>query len=117
VLGAAGGTPLICRRTLSPIPARATHPGSSPRRDRVSSWSSALVFGFCLRSPDKVEKLIKDDVETLALWREAVTPQHGGKHDSKSDNITLDDRGTSRSGMPPRPAMGLLDVTAALRPV
>jgi hypothetical protein len=46
----------------------------------------------------KAEKrLIKDDPETLAAWRDAVTPPHGGNHQTKSDNVTLDGRGNSRS--------------------
>lgn len=49
-----------------------------------------------------VEALIKDQPEVLALWREAITPRHGGDRvggnaPSKSDNITLDGRGTSKS--------------------
>jgi hypothetical protein len=50
----------------------------------------------------KVEALIKDDAETLAMWRKAVTPKHGGDRKSehkqtKSDDIPLDGRGTSRA--------------------
>ena len=50
----------------------------------------------------KVELLLKDDVEVLAKWRDAMVAEHGGDRRSgkaiKSDNITLEDgRGTSVS--------------------
>jgi hypothetical protein len=54
----------------------------------------------CGWPPEKVEALIKDDPAVLAMWREAVTPQHGGDRTdvpSKSDIITLDGRGTSKA--------------------
>lgn len=56
--------------------------------------------------PAKIEALIRDDVEALAMWREEMTEEPGGdrqskEHKSNSDNITnaftSDDRGTSRS--------------------
>ncbi len=54
--------------------------------------------------PAKVEALLRDDIEVLAMWREEMTGEHGGdrrseKAETKSDNITLetDRRGTSRS--------------------
>ena len=37
-----------------------------------------------------VERLIKDDVETLAMWREAVTPKHGGDRSNKRSIPTLE---------------------------
>ena len=47
---------------------------------------------------DKVEKLIKDDPETLAMWREAVTGPEG-RPPKTGDNITSFPRvtGTSRA--------------------
>ncbi len=47
---------------------------------------------------DKVEKLIKGDVETLAMWRDAVTPP-AGRPSLNGDIITNneDGRGTSKS--------------------
>lgn len=54
--------------------------------------------------PFKIEAVIRDDVEALAMWREEMTEEHGGDHGNqytggKSNNITLatPDRGTSRS--------------------
>lgn len=54
--------------------------------------------------PAKIEALIKDDAEALAMWHLEMTPEHGGDHGNqytggKSNNITLaaPDRGTSRS--------------------
>jgi hypothetical protein len=52
-----------------------------------------------LRTPEKVEALIKDDAETLALWREAVTNPNGVKHPQAVDNVNSLERsaGNSRS--------------------
>lgn len=58
------------------------------------------------QDPAKIEAVIRDDVEALAMWREEMTEEPGGdrqskEHKSNSDNITnaftSDDRGTSRS--------------------
>ncbi len=43
---------------------------------------------------DKVEALVKDDAEVLAMWRDAVTPPDGVHHGH--DNI-ITRQGTSRS--------------------
>lgn len=40
-------------------------------------------------SLDMVEKLVEDDAEILALWREATTGRHGGNRTAKNDNIIL----------------------------
>jgi len=50
----------------------------------------------CGYDPAQIEKLIEHDIETLAMWRDAVT---GAKHVHRdSDNIPITDgRGTSRS--------------------
>jgi hypothetical protein len=52
--------------------------------------------------PDKIEAIIKADVESLALFREAMVEGHGGDRKTiniKSDNVTLDpvERGNSKS--------------------
>lgn len=49
-----------------------------------------------------IEKVISDDAEALAMFRQETTGEHGGDHKSngviKSDNITLDPkRGTSKA--------------------
>jgi hypothetical protein len=46
---------------------------------------------------EKVEALLKDDPETLAIWRDAVTRPHGGDRTSKDDNVMLAQQGTSKS--------------------
>jgi hypothetical protein len=44
---------------------------------------------------DKVEKLIKDDVETHAMWRDAVTaPKHVHRD---GDIVTISERGNTKS--------------------
>ena len=54
-------------------------------------------------NPERIEALIRDDAEVLAMWREAMKGKHGGDRRSeeviKVDNITLDkpSKGTSRS--------------------
>lgn len=53
----------------------------------------------CGWQPDKVEALIKDEPETLALWRGATTGRKGKRAASdNSDNITIKSpRGTNRA--------------------
>jgi hypothetical protein len=41
---------------------------------RATEDSAARPLVRCGWPPEKVEALIKDDAETLAMWREAVTP-------------------------------------------
>src|SRR5262249_38602547 len=50
-----------------------------------------------LRFPSNHFRRVFGTPSILADWRDAVTPQHGGDHSSKRDNITLDGRGTSKS--------------------
>lgn len=56
------------------------------------------------QDPAKIEAVIRDDAEALAMWHLEMTPERGGDHGNqytggKSNNITLatPDRGTSRS--------------------
>ena len=54
-------------------------------------------------NPERIEALIRDDAEVLAMWREAMKGKHGGDRRSeeviKVDNVTLDkpSKGNSRS--------------------
>ena len=50
-------------------------------------------------SPAKIEAIIRDDAEVLAMWREAMKLPHANQHTRSSDNITEAERvtGTSRS--------------------
>jgi len=54
-------------------------------------------------NPEKIENLIRDDVEVLAMWREAMKGKQGGDRRSdvaiKDDNVILDkaNQGNSRS--------------------
>jgi hypothetical protein len=36
-----------------------------------------------------VEALIKDDPETLAMWRQAITPDRGRPTEEKNDNVII----------------------------
>lgn len=58
------------------------------------------------QDPAKIEAVIRDDVEALAMWREAMTEEPGGdrqskEHKSNTDNVsnafTCDNHGNSRS--------------------
>ena len=54
------------------------------------------------QNPDKIQAVIQDDAEALALFREAMVEGHGGDRKTiniKSDNVTLDpvERGNSKS--------------------
>jgi len=54
------------------------------------------------QDPAKVEAVIKDDAEVLAMWREAMTDKKGKRTKNNSDNITIinkpkSGRGTSRA--------------------
>lgn len=63
---------------------------------RFVDFITTKPLAGCGWPTDKVEALIKDDPQTLALWREAVTPAKHAHHDS--DNITITPgRGTARS--------------------
>ena len=54
-------------------------------------------------NPDRIEALIRDDAEVLAMWREAMKGKHGGDRRSeeatKVDNVNLEraSKGNSRS--------------------
>jgi hypothetical protein len=70
---------------------------------RFIDFITANPRAGCGWPPEKVEALLKNDNETLALWREAVTPELGiNQHTMSegSDIITTlrgDGRGTSKS--------------------
>jgi hypothetical protein len=46
-----------------------------------------LIKGAGWSGPDKVEKLLKDDVQTLAMWREATVGTQG----AHTDNVSMND--------------------------
>lgn len=66
-------------------------------------WRNSTFLDFivtkpmqgCGWPPEKIEALIKDDPEILSMWRKAITPPKHKHHDS--DNVTITDRGNSRS--------------------
>ena len=45
------------------------------------------------QNPDKIEAVIKDHPEVLALWREAMV----GKQGAHADNVSMKDAGNSRA--------------------
>jgi hypothetical protein len=58
------------------------------------------LYKHCGWPINKVERLLKDDPDVLALWRKTLTPRHGGarvKGDSKPYNISLEDKGLDTS--------------------
>jgi len=72
------------------------------RLDNFREFIEAPPRAGCGWSIDKVEKLIRDDPEALAMFRKAVTREHGGDRHSeafKSDNVTLErpERGNTRA--------------------
>lgn len=65
---------------------------------RFIDFITSQPLAGCGWPPDKVEALIKDDAELLQLWREAITPKHGGNRTVKGDNVTLaDNRGNRKA--------------------
>ena len=60
---------------------------------------TAKPLAGCGWPPAKVEALIKDDPEVLAMWREATTGEkHKHKANGDADNISITPRhGTSRA--------------------
>jgi hypothetical protein len=72
-------------------------------------WENSSLAEFITCSPlkgcgwplDKVERLIKDDPEVLAMWRDALTAPVGvhRKDSDDSDNVTIrnDGRGNSKA--------------------
>jgi hypothetical protein len=79
--------------------------GRIVKHSRFIDFITVKPVAGCGWPPEKVEALIRDDPEVLALWREAVTGQHGGDRSSKADNISLEPgHGTSRSYTLSRPS-------------
>lgn len=73
------------------------HRGRVFEHDRFVDFIVAKPLAGCGWPVDKVEALIRDEPETLAMWREAVT-LGPGKPSHNADNISvIDGHGTSRS--------------------
>ena len=70
--------------------------GKTYRHESFLSFITTKPLAGCGWPPEKVEALLRDDPEVLALWHDAVTGTHGGDHSSKHDNIMLARQGTSR---------------------
>lgn len=71
--------------------------GKSFHHDHFIDFITTKPLAGCGWPPEKVEVLIKDDSETLRLWRKATTaPAH--VHQTDSDNITIKPkRGTDKA--------------------
>lgn len=72
--------------------------GEVYEHQRFIDFITTKPLAGCGWSPEKVEALIKDDPETLTLWRDAVQEKPGPKPESNShNNIMRTNQGTSRS--------------------
>lgn len=73
--------------------------GEVVRFDSFAAFIQGPPLRGCGWPLEKVEALIKDDAETLRLWRQATTREnHRPRNDKTSDNITTSDgRGTGRA--------------------
>lgn len=72
------------------------HKGRTFEHKRFIDFITTKPLAGCGWPPEKVEALIKDDPETLTLWRESVTrANHRPK--VSSDNIITSSLGTSRA--------------------
>lgn len=81
--------------------------GEIVRFDSFAAFIQTPPLRGCGWPLEKVEALIKDDAETLRLWRQAVVPEHGeygrGRPKPQSQSIDGDiitikpERGTSRA--------------------
>lgn len=88
-LGAVSG---LVRRVIETEAWRSrVHRGKTYEHKRFIDFIVAKPLAGCGWEPDKVEALIKDDPETLALWREATV----GKQGSHRSNPTMNDRGNA----------------------
>lgn len=60
---------------------RRMHKGRLFEHERFLDFLTTKPFAGCGYNPDQVEALIKDDPETLAMWRKAVAPGQGFRSD------------------------------------
>jgi hypothetical protein len=75
-----------------PVNLIANPEGRVIRHETFLSFIETPPVEGCGWTLDKVERLIKDDVETLAMWRDAVTgPRH--VHSDRSNSTITPDRG------------------------
>lgn len=71
--------------------------GKVYRHNQFIDFITAKPLEGCGWPIDKVEVLIKDDPESLLLWRQAITPPKHVHHDGDNVTINSDGRGNSRS--------------------
>lgn len=78
VSGNLANVPGLVRRVLETDAWRKrSHRGRTFEHERFIDFVTTKPMAGCGWPPAKVEALIKDDAETLALWRQAVTPAVG----------------------------------------
>jgi hypothetical protein len=71
------------------------HKGRLFEHDRFLDFLTTKPFAGCGYDPTQVEALIKDDPETLAMWRKAVTAAEG--RPKTGYNVTSKERVTGNS--------------------
>lgn len=74
---------------------RRMHKGRLFEHDRFLDFLTTKPFAGCGYDPTQVEALIKDDPETLAMWRKAVTAAEG--RPKTGYNVTSKERVTGNS--------------------
>lgn len=75
---------------------RRTYKGKVYEHARFLDFITAKPLGGCGWEPDKVEALIKDQPEVLAMWREAVTPE-AHRPAGSNDIVITSQQGNSKS--------------------
>ena len=74
--------------------------GDIVKHDKFYDFITKKPLEGCGWQPDQILSLIDKDVETLALWREAMTGKKGKRVKDNSDNVTIinhAERGNTRS--------------------
>jgi len=76
---------------------RRMHKGRLFEHDRFLDFLTTKPFAGCGYDPTQVEALIKDDPETLAMWRKAVTASAGRPEENTSNRSNKPQHGTTRA--------------------
>jgi hypothetical protein len=96
--GNLANVPGLVRRVLETEAWRKrSHRGRVFEHERFLDFVTAKPLAGCGWPPEKVEALIKDEPATLAMWREAVTPQNVNQHTVPHDNVIRHQQGNSKA--------------------
>lgn len=97
--GSLDNVPGLVRRVIQTEAWRCRiHEGKTYEHPSFVSFITGEPLGGCGWSLEKVEALLHDDLEVLAMWQEMIKGQHGGDRKSKyaeikTDNVQLDNPG------------------------